>query len=119
MIKRLYFLGRVLTNKDDTYEILVNKANINFLPPNTREEGSIRLVTVDEHITLPIDKLIYVWSAELDTDTKNVKVVTFTELEISNQTKVSMPVAGNKLSENVKLAILDKSMAPCHLNLTE
>lgn len=106
MIKDIYFLARAYKKLDDSkYELLVNKQSINNLPPTSlNDDGDIRVVDTD--VELPLDKLLYVYKAKLNTDTKEVRVKNVTIVDNVLKVIDTKPInAADSLKASISSAV--------------
>lgn len=106
MIKDIYFLARAYKKLDDSkYELLVNKQSINNLPPTSlNDDGDIRVVDTD--VELPLDKLLYVYKAKLNTDTKEVRVKNVTIIDNVLKVIDTKPInAADSLKASISSAV--------------
>lgn len=115
MLKDLYFLARVLDQKENEYRLLVNSESINNLPPlvETDSKASIRKVKSD--IPLPEGKLIYIYRAKLDTSTKDVLIKNITIIDDVIAQVKSDCVETPLLNKEVMDMVINREVYPCKI----
>lgn len=111
MIKKLFLLARVNTKLDQNkFSIIVDKENIHNIPPlniNSTNAAS-KEIHVKPGVVLHPNDLIYIYNAELDTDTKVVSVGSVTILSTDNKQK-------EMFTPELKEMILDGNVPPSSL----